>query len=83
MCKLGQFIRDHVFDNNEAYNHIFQVENVFKSRDIDKKSPIFSPSCLLCNGEVIIKGSNCVHYTYLKRGVSASCQLEKSFVRVH
>mgnify|MGYP006890307648 FL=1 len=62
MCKLGQFIRDHVFDNNEAYSHIFQVENVFKSRDIDKKSPIFSPSCLLCNGEVIIKGSNCVNY---------------------
>jgi len=46
-----------VFDNNEVYNHLF------KSRDVDKKkSPIFTPSCLLCNGEVITKGSNCVIY---------------------
>ena len=27
-----------------------------------KKSPIFMPLCLLCNGEVITKGSNCVIY---------------------
>ena len=27
-----------------------------------KKSPIFKPSCLLCYGEVITKGSNCVIY---------------------
>ena len=25
VCKHGQFIRDDVFDNNEAYNHLFHV----------------------------------------------------------
>ena len=25
VCKRDKFIRDRVFDNNEAYNHIFQV----------------------------------------------------------
>ena len=62
MCKRDKFIRDHVFDNNEVYNYLFKVYTVLKSRDIDKKSPIFTPSCLLCNGEVITKGSNCIIY---------------------
>ena len=60
--KRDKFIRDCVFDNNEVYNYLFKVWTVFKSRDIDKKSPIFMPLCLLCNGEVITKGSNCVIY---------------------
>ena len=59
MCKRDKFLRDRVVDNYEVYNHLFKV---FKSRDIDQKSPIFTPSCLLCNGEFITKGSNCVIY---------------------
>ena len=35
------------------------------SSNIDKKSPLFTPSSLLCNGEVITKGSNCVFYVTL------------------
>ena len=62
VCKRDKFIRDGVFDNKEAYNHIFQVLNVFKSTDVDQKSPIYTPSFSLCNGEVITKGSNCVNH---------------------
>jgi len=40
----------------------FMSKTVFKSRDIGQESPIFTPLCLLCNGEVITKGSNCVIY---------------------
>jgi len=38
VCKRDKFIRDRVSDNNEVYNHLFKVETVFKSRDIDKKN---------------------------------------------
>ena len=30
------------------------------NRDIGQESPIFTPSCLLCNRDVITKGNNCV-----------------------
>ena len=39
---------------------------IIKSRDIDHESPIFKPSCVLCNGEVINKGSNCIIYVTIK-----------------
>ena len=55
VCKRDKFIRDHVFDNNKVYNHLFKVQTVFKSRDIDQKSPIFTPSCLLRDGEVVLR----------------------------
>jgi len=33
VCKYDKFIRDRVFDNKEAYNHIFQ-EKMFSNREI-------------------------------------------------
>ena len=45
------------------------------SRHIDKKSPIFMPSCLLCNGEVITKESNCVIYVTVESTIKiAQCK---------
>ena len=45
------------------YITIYLKPKSSSNRDIlIKKSPIFMPSCLLCNGEIITKGSNCVIY---------------------
>ena len=44
------------------YITIYFKSKMSSNQDIDKESRILTPSCLLCNGEVIIKGSNCVIY---------------------
>ena len=61
VCKRDKFLKRSVCLIIMKYMYLKSKPS--SNREIlIKKSPIFTPSCLLCNGEVIAKESYCVIY---------------------